>query len=50
MIFTGLMNGSFSIAIMEIGLFVLDVLLFMPFIKAVDKKYIEEEKNAQAVS
>lgn len=50
MIFTGLMNGSFSIAIMEIGLFVLDVLLFMPFIKAIDKKYIEEEKNAQAVS
>ena len=50
MIFTGLMNGSFSIAIMESGLFVLDVLLFMPFIKAVDKKYIEEEKNAQAVS
>ena len=50
MIFTGLMNGSFSIAIMEIGLFVLDVLLFMPFIKAIDKKYIEEEKTAQAVS
>ena len=50
MIFTGLMNGSLSIAIMEIGLFVLDVLLFMPFIKAIDKKYIEEEKNAQAVS
>lgn len=45
MIFTGLMNGSFSIAIMEIGLFVLDVLLFMPFIKAIDKKCIEEEKN-----
>lgn len=50
MIFTGLMNGSFSIAIMEIGLFILDILLFMPFIKAIDKKYIEEEKNAQAVS
>lgn len=46
MVATGLMNGSFSIVIMEIGLFVLDVLLFMPFIKMQDKKYLEEEKAA----
>lgn len=43
MIFTGLMNGSISIAIMEIGLFILDIILFIPFIKATDKEYIKEE-------
>ena len=50
MVFTGLMNGSLSIAVMEVALFVLDVLLFMPFIKAIDKKYIAEEKAADIES
>ncbi len=47
MIFTGIMNGSISIAIMEIGLFVLDILLFMPFIKIIDKNYIKEEMKIE---
>lgn len=47
MIFTGIMNGSISIAIMEIALFVLDILLFMPFIKIIDKNYIKEEMKIE---
>ena len=43
MIFTGMMNGSVSIAIMEVVLFVIDVMLFMPFIKVIDKKFVSEE-------
>ena len=45
MIFTGIMNGNISIAIMEAGLFVLDILLFLPFIKAIDKKYVKDENE-----
>lgn len=45
MIFTGLMNGSVSIALMEVGLFILDILIFLPFIKAVDKKFLSQEKS-----
>lgn len=44
MIFTGLLNGSYTISLMEIGLFMLDVLLFFPFIKILDKKYSAEEQ------
>lgn len=47
MIFTGLMNGSISIAIMEIVLFIIDILLFIPFIKVLDNKYIKAEKEAE---
>lgn len=47
MIFTGIMNGSISIAVMEVVLFVLDILLFIPFIKAIDKKYLQAEKEAE---
>ena len=47
MIFTGIMNGSVSIAIMEIGLFILDILLFMPFIKLIDKNYLKEEAGKE---
>lgn len=43
MIITGLMNGSFTISLMEIALFIIDIVLFMPFIKAMDKKYLKEE-------
>lgn len=46
MVATGLVNGSFSIVVMEIALFVIDILIFMPFIKMQDKKYLEEEKAA----
>ena len=44
MIFTGLLNGSYTISLMEIGLFMLDILLFFPFIKILDKKYFAEEQ------
>ncbi|KAF1298332.1 hypothetical protein BAU15_13730 [Enterococcus sp. JM4C] len=44
MIFTGLLNGSYTISLMEIGLFVLDILLFVPFIKILDKKYVSDEQ------
>lgn len=44
MIFTGLLNGSYTISLMEIGLFMLDILLFFPFIKLLDKKYSAEEQ------
>lgn len=50
MIATGLVNGSISIAFMEIGLCILDVIIFMPFIRALDKKYqlekVESEQEA----
>src|SRR5699024_5043284 len=36
MVFTGLMNGSISIAVMEVVLFLLDCLMFAPFILAQD--------------
>lgn len=48
--FTGIVNGSVSIAIMEIGLVVLDILLSAPFIKAYDKTLLAqeaEENNAK---
>lgn len=45
--FTGIINGSPSIAIMEIALFVLDVLLCMPFIKVYDRTILAEEKQAK---
>ncbi|EAC2648329.1 PTS sugar transporter subunit IIC [Listeria monocytogenes] len=44
MIFTGLLNGSYTISLMEIGLFMLDILLFFPFIKILDKKYSAKEQ------
>ena len=44
MIFTGLLNGSYTISLMEIGLFMLDILLFFQFIKILDKKYFAEEQ------
>lgn len=49
MIFTGIMNGSVSIAIMEVGLFALNVVLWIPFIKAADKKHLKEEQEAEEV-
>lgn len=45
---TGLVNGSVAIAIMEVVLFALDVLLFIPFVRAQDKKYLEDEKSEGA--
>lgn len=43
MIATGLLNGSWTIAAMEIVIFVLDVMLFLPFVRAQDKKYLKDE-------
>lgn len=47
MIATGLVNGSISIAFMEIGLCILDVIIFMPFIRALDKKYQLEKAESE---
>ncbi len=46
MVATGLLNGSVSLAIMEVVLFVLDVLVYMPFIRMQDKKYLADEASA----
>lgn len=43
MVITGLLNGSFTISLLEIGLFILDIALFSPFIMILDKKYKQEE-------
>lgn len=43
MIVTGLLNGSWTIAVMEIVICALDVLLFLPFVRAQDKKYLKDE-------
>lgn len=48
MIATGLMNGSLSIALMEIALFALDVVMLLPFIKVQDKQYLAEEQAANS--
>lgn len=45
---TGILNGSISIAVMEVVLCVIDLLIFIPFVKMQDKKYIEAEKAAEA--
>ena len=44
MIATGLLNGSFSLVLLEIALFVLDIVIFLPFVKALDRKKLEAEK------
>jgi cellobiose PTS system EIIC component len=49
MVFTGMMNGSISIVLLEIVLLIIDILLFMPFLKLVDKKYMEAEKSQEQV-
>lgn len=46
MVATGLLNGSISLAVLEVALLVIDVLIYMPFIKMQDKKYLAEEKAA----
>lgn len=46
MVATGLLNGSVSLAIMEVVLFVIDVLVYMPFIRMQDKKYLADEAAA----
>lgn len=47
MVATGILNGSVSLAVMEVVLFVIDLLIFIPFVKMQDKKYIEAEKAAE---
>lgn len=46
MVATGLLNGSVSLAVLEVVLFVIDVLVYMPFIRMQDKKYLADEKAA----
>ena len=46
MIATGILNGSAAIAAMEVVLCVIDLLIFMPFVKMQDKKNLEAEKLA----
>ena len=43
MIDTGSLNGSAGIAGMEVVLYVIDLLIFMPFVKMQDKKNLEPE-------
>lgn len=43
MVATGLLNGSVSLAVLEVALFVIDVLVYMPFIRMQDKKYLADE-------
>lgn len=44
MIATGLLNGSITLSILEIVLFVIDILIFLPFVKVLDKQKMEVEK------
>ncbi|MFC6279354.1 PTS sugar transporter subunit IIC [Streptococcus moroccensis] len=43
LIITGILNGHYSIALLEIALFLLDIAIFAPFILVMDKKYRREE-------
>ena len=43
---TGILNGSFTIAILEVVVCIIDILIFMPFVRIQDKKYLAEEKAA----
>ena len=47
MIATGLLNGSFSLVVLEVIMFVIDILIFLPFVKALDKSKLAEEKAAE---
>lgn len=44
---TGLLNGSLSLVILEIVVFIIDILIYAPFIKIQDKKYIDEKTIAE---
>ena len=44
---TGILNGSFTIAILEVVVCIIDILIFMPFVRIQDKKYIDAEKAAE---
>ncbi|MBP2057191.1 PTS system cellobiose-specific IIC component [Lactobacillus colini] len=45
MVFTGVLNGSFTIAILEVVVFIIDVLIFLPFIKSADITYLKQENK-----
>lgn len=45
MVFTGIMNGSVSIAVMEVGLLILNIIVWCPFIKIMDRKHLKEEQE-----
>lgn len=46
----GILNGSLTIAILQILLLILSVIMWMPFIKFADKKALEEEKIGELKS
>ena len=46
----GILNGSWTIAILQILLLILSVIMWMPFIKFADKKALEEEKIGELKS
>ena len=46
----GILNGSWTIAVLQIVLLVLSVIMWMPFIKIADKKALEEEKSGEVKS
>lgn len=46
----GILNGSWTIAVLQIILLILSVIMWMPFIKFADKKALEEEKVGELKS
>ena len=40
----GILNGSWTIAILQILLLILSVIMWMPFIKFADKKHLKKKK------
>ena len=50
MAINGILNGSWTIAILQILLLILSVIMWMPFIKFADKKALEEEKIGELKS
>ena len=42
-VISGFLAGGVSIAIMQIVLFIIDMLIYLPFTIALDKRYIKEE-------
>ena len=45
-----LSTGSFVASLWQFGLLAMNMLIYFPFIKTLDKKYLEDEANAQATS
>ena len=46
-VISGFLATNWVGALFQLGLLILGVFIYLPFIKAMDNKYLEEEKNAQ---